>query len=517
MKKGQRKMGPIIGLPLSSLYDPYQVATFNGVYEQAKIMDARLFCFSSSIFSHPDTSGDMLYDLISTANIDALILISGCFGEDLSTKAVRSFIRKYAAIPAVSTGIKVPETTSIIIDNQKGMKSAITHLITGHGCKRIAFIKGPGDNDEANIRFNVYRRCLKEHNIPYDPKLVCFGNYQDSAGYEAVATLLDKRKVSFDALASVNDISVHAAMETLKIRGYAIPDDIKVVGFDDIDKSRSSSPGLTTVRQPLFECGSIAVQKAIELLNGKKVPKTIILPSKLIVRQSCGRPQHEMPELTPPEKQKRVRKPVTADSVFKVIKKNLLKDFTISHSQQKARYILGLVYRLVKWLEQAGRTQPPEHDLRDLITELVMVMARMNFSISPLEHFFTIIFREVSRLAGDHEHHEQLNSIWRRVNLLIYKQESYLQSIKKFNIEKETDMIRIASDQLLSCFNYTEITGILVSFLPVLGIHECYAGMSVKTIDKIFEPFFYHQRGGERYRARSCSQYMESLKIMTVL
>ncbi len=152
-------------------------------------MDVRLLCFGSGIFDLPDTSGDMFYDLIDPLNIDILILISGCFGSDLSTDVVKRFMEKFSNIPAISIGIEIPGIPSIVTDNITGMKNVIDHVITVHNCTRIAFIKGPENNDEANIRFDEYKKCLMNYSIPFDPGLVCEGNFEEEAGYNAVKTL----------------------------------------------------------------------------------------------------------------------------------------------------------------------------------------------------------------------------------------------------------------------------------------------------------------------------------------
>jgi hypothetical protein len=141
---------------------------------------------------------------------------------------------------------------------------------------------------EAEIRYNIYQEVLAKHSISFDPELVCPGNFSLGSGSKAVSLLLDRRKVSFDALVSSSDLMALEAMRELQKRGLDVPYDVIMTGFDDIEESRFARPALTTVRQPLFDLGKKAIELIIDKIAGKKIDNKISLPAQLIVRRSCG-------------------------------------------------------------------------------------------------------------------------------------------------------------------------------------------------------------------------------------
>jgi diguanylate cyclase (GGDEF)-like protein len=175
----------------------------------------------------------------------------------------------------------------VLIDNTVGLRGVLEHLAVDHGYKRIAFIGGPESNVEAQERYGVYRDVLKEHGIPLDPLLVSAGDFTKYSGVRAVGELLDIRGVTFQALAAANDEMALSAMEELQRRGYRIPEDIAVAGFDNVESTHFSSPTLTTVAQPIYEQAYKAVELALGLINGD-APVTVSLPTSMVLRESCG-------------------------------------------------------------------------------------------------------------------------------------------------------------------------------------------------------------------------------------
>ena len=168
------------------------------------------------------------------------------------------------------------------------MRQALEHLIVRHGCRRIAFIRGPSVNAEAEHRYAIYRPVLEERGLAFDPTLVCEGTFEKSAGEAAVELLVDERKVQFDALAAANDYMALGAIPALQERDLQVPSDVAVVGFDDIEDARFSTPPLTTVRQPLYQQGEAALELVLAQLEGAQVAPQTTAATELVVRLSCG-------------------------------------------------------------------------------------------------------------------------------------------------------------------------------------------------------------------------------------
>jgi len=174
---------------------------------------------------------------------------------------------------------------SIGCDNVSGGYQATKHLID-HGRRRIAFFGATGQSPEHLARHDGYVKALREAGIEPDEQLKIDAYSSDGEGYRAVLKLLD-RKQAFDAVFAVTDVIAIDAMRALEDNGYAIPRDIAVVGFDDIQLAAHVTPALTTVRQDIRLAAEGLVEGIVGLIEGRPVESTLMAP-KLVVRASCG-------------------------------------------------------------------------------------------------------------------------------------------------------------------------------------------------------------------------------------
>ncbi len=126
----------------------------------------------------------------------------------------------------------------------------------------------------------------------YDDELVAPGHFYPPSGQEAVKLFLDQRKFcphrDIHAIAAANDCMALDVMKALQDRGYRIPEDVAVVGFDDDEEAVSSNPPLTTAHLPTFEIGERQVDMILAIIQGDKVPEVTKMPAPMVVRQSCG-------------------------------------------------------------------------------------------------------------------------------------------------------------------------------------------------------------------------------------
>jgi len=173
--------------------------------------------------------------------------------------------------------------------NWQGAYTATEYLILlGH--KRIGFISGSMDLGCAQDRLKGYRSALRTYHIPEAPELVYEGTFFQPDGYSGACTLLNLDDPPTAIFAS-NDVMAMGAMDAVRNQGLRIPDDISVVGFDNIPQSAMVHPPLTTVQQPLEQMGRVAVQMLINILkNMEKDTSRIELPTELIFRGSTSYP-----------------------------------------------------------------------------------------------------------------------------------------------------------------------------------------------------------------------------------
>ncbi len=179
---------------------------------------------------------------------------------------------------------KIP-VDSIISDGFNGAKTAVGHLIE-RGHRRIAMLAADPEDASTLRRFKGYQAALKEHKIPFREELVARGENMASGGIRAAKTLLE-RKVDFTAIFSVNDEMGLSAMQTFQGAGYRFPNDISIIGFDDIEKASHSDPPLTTLRVDRIEMGNLGAKTILaRVRNPEDPPRQIELPVRLIERAS---------------------------------------------------------------------------------------------------------------------------------------------------------------------------------------------------------------------------------------
>jgi DNA-binding LacI/PurR family transcriptional regulator len=209
--------------------------------------------------------------------------------------ALDTACRKGVPIPvvAVSGHREVEGVTNIVLDHALAAKLAIEHLVQlGH--RKIAFIKGQEFSTDTEIRWEAEREAAKELGVEINERLV--GQLEGESpspevGYNATRKLLATGE-AFTALFAFNDISAIGAIRALREAGRRVPEDVSVVGFDDIQSAAYQNPGLTTVRQPLREMGVIAAEILLRRINAPAktpYPKAIMVEPELIVRESTAK------------------------------------------------------------------------------------------------------------------------------------------------------------------------------------------------------------------------------------
>jgi len=198
---------------------------------------------------------------------------------------------KSAKLPFVITWQKVKdkEVNFVAFDNFRSAYRSVEYLI-GLGHRRIGMIAGKFSvSERALVRWQAYRKCLGDHDLAYDPKLVLEKGYSFSDGKEAMAHLLCLPSPP-TAVFCGNDVLAIGAMVEAKESGMKIPEDLSVAGFDDMEISAFYDPPLTTVAVPAYEMGRMAAKILIENIRGQsQAPQQYVLEANLIVRGSTGK------------------------------------------------------------------------------------------------------------------------------------------------------------------------------------------------------------------------------------
>jgi DNA-binding LacI/PurR family transcriptional regulator/serine phosphatase RsbU (regulator of sigma subunit) len=283
----QRK---VVGLFTDWLKDPYQNYIMSAVAQACAEHDANMLCFAGGHLDPLDSvwaRRNILYEFAGPHNLDALVVMGANVGTLVGPLRLKQYLDRFPLPNVISLAYELPNTPSILVDNRVGLRYAIEHLVSVHGRRRIAFIRGPVENTEAEERFSVYRQVLAEHNIPFEDRRVFVGDFLRPSGMRAMQAILDSN-VELDAVVAANDLMALGALEVLKSRGRKVPEDVALVGFDDVDEARLAMPQLTTVRQPFRTLGRVAVEAALKLAAGLPVANVLTVPTQVVIRRSCG-------------------------------------------------------------------------------------------------------------------------------------------------------------------------------------------------------------------------------------
>ncbi|MEO1035919.1 MAG: LacI family DNA-binding transcriptional regulator [Pseudomonadota bacterium] len=231
---------------------------------------------SKVMFSSPES----MRDAFETRSEEGIIVIGQRrFHDELNEIAEQGK-------PLVVWGAQFPDQQYVSVggDNVGGARAAVRHLIR-LGRKRIAFL-GDTAMAEPNLRHEGYRIELERAGLPYDPELVIATPYDRLSAYAEMNRQIDAG-VSFDAVFGTSDVVAMSTIAALHDHGISVPNDISVVGYDDITLASYFSPALTTVRQDIMGSGSVLVEKVLRLAAGEDV-QSRVMATELVVRKSCG-------------------------------------------------------------------------------------------------------------------------------------------------------------------------------------------------------------------------------------
>ncbi|WP_341678363.1 substrate-binding domain-containing protein [Niveibacterium sp. SC-1] len=220
--------------------------------------------------------------LLMARRVDGIIILTGHMTDE-------DIILFSHHVPIVATGhvFEAAERASAIrLNNEMGGYMATHHLLElGH--RTIAHIAGIADHPDAVERLAGYRRALDEAGIPFDPDLVVQGDFRESGGVVGIAQLLERSRL-FTAIFAANDQTAYGARLALYRKGIRVPEDVSLIGFDDLPASVYTTPPLTTVRQPVYEIGRMAARVLLDLIAGR--PGSLQLPQlELVIRETTMR------------------------------------------------------------------------------------------------------------------------------------------------------------------------------------------------------------------------------------
>lgn len=281
-------------LLLDSIEHEYEQSVLLGALSAARALDARLVVVPGGAVDAPDPrhrADNFAFDLVQPNNVLGVLALSSVLANAIGPARLETWLARYADTPVCCIGVPIPGHVSVSVDNASGIREAVCHLIEVHGKRNIGFVRGPAQSEEAELRFAAYRETLEQHGITPDPRWLAEGDYNRSSGALAVRAILDHNRVNvrtLDALVCANDYMALGALDELSRRGISVPEQLALIGFDDVASAAAARPPLSSVRQPGGDLGREGLKQLLMLSAGTAPAQNRVLPVELKLRRSCG-------------------------------------------------------------------------------------------------------------------------------------------------------------------------------------------------------------------------------------
>jgi DNA-binding LacI/PurR family transcriptional regulator len=271
-----------IGVVVTTIADPFVSEVVSGIEHAAN--DHGYSVFLADSYADPDREVRVVH-LFAERRVEGIVVTSSRVG----TRYLRILSEMKVPIVLINNQRRGEFVHSVMIENVEASRLATQHLI-GLGHERIAYLGDRYGYQSDTERLGGYRQALKQARLPFLPELVVHGDGKPEGGRQAMETLRSLPQPP-TAVFCYNDMSALGALGAIHQSGLRVPEDISLVGFDDLFFASYTQPPLTTVRQPRQRMGLLAMEILLKLMSGQDSADTIKVPAELIVRESSASPR----------------------------------------------------------------------------------------------------------------------------------------------------------------------------------------------------------------------------------
>ena len=459
-----------LGFLFASLHTGASLVIWPSMLKAAELHDVNLICFPGGRLQAADSfeiQRNAIFSLASDQCLDGLITWSSSLGGVLGPAEIKAFHQRYQTLPMVSLAQFMEGMPTVSVDSYLGMRALLAHLIDAHGFKRLAFIRGPEEHYYAQERYRAYLDSLQACNLALEPRLVT-RPLPWEAGVEAIEILLDERGLQpgrdFDAVVAVSDMMAIWAMKTLQARGFDIPKDIAVTGFNNSMQERLATPPLTTVDLPFNEQGAKAMDVLLQQLAGEPVPALITLPSTLVVRQSCGCPSRALA----------LASAMPADRLEKNNRSKRFEEVRAGCVSEMEAALALHSEAAGEWLESIFDAFIQIASKEDFLQVLNNVLEQAMYLDQDRVHWQNAI-SILRRWALEHlEDSEAVEILISQARVAVEESMQRAQSYAQWRLDRQAEHLRETNRALLTTFDVKQLTNVLSERLPVLGIPSAY-------------------------------------------
>jgi len=270
-----------IGLVVTDITNPFFSGIARGIEDIAYSHSYNIFlCNTGEDVAREETALDSLLE----KEVDGLILCSSRLEQANLEKRIKEF--RYVVLINRNLDQPINGVATITIDDALGAEMAVSHFVS-RGHKKIALLAGPQKSWSGKNRLQGYQASLKKHGLEYDPEIILYCDPDTQCGYQTTSQLLIKRS-DVTAIIAYNDLVAVGALQACHELMRTVPDEIAIIGFDDIPLASYVTPPLSTIRIPKQEIGSAAMRTLIDAMETEEITSSkIIYKPELVLRSSA--------------------------------------------------------------------------------------------------------------------------------------------------------------------------------------------------------------------------------------
>lgn len=462
---------PTIGVILDNLAGESRSSLWPGIADTIQAQGGNLLCFTGGYLQDRNDftqRGNIVYEMIDKRALDGLIIWTSSLSSYVGQATIQKFCERYRPLPIVSIGIVLEGIPSIVLDSYQGMREALIHLIAVHKRRRIVFIRGPEGHRDAEERYRAYCDVLNEFDLPYAPELVSpLNKWYDPGGTIMLNALLDQSYRDFDAVAAVNDNFAVEAMEVLQARGIRVPEDVAIVGFNNTPLSRVVTPPLTTVPWRMYERGRQAANLMLAMLAGESVPAQVLLPTYLIVRQSCG---CQDPAVVQAQVESPFNMPLASLNRAQCL---AVLEQAIEEKERAPELLAEFLDAFLNELyESTGGVFLPtvEKILRQVVVMGGDVLAWQQVISALRRQLLPFLLNDQAQLI-------RAEDLWHQARVMIGERSCRTRAYKEWQARQQTLHLRRINHGLATMTSVPALMNVLAEELPLLGISGCWLAL----------------------------------------
>ncbi|MBN2002911.1 MAG: SpoIIE family protein phosphatase [Anaerolineae bacterium] len=475
------KKRPTIGVLARRITHYWALAQLQGMIDACRELDANLIYFPGGVFASTEGQNEsqhnIVYDLASTADLDGLIISTSTVTGYLSDDDTKDFLKRFYPRPIVGLERPLAGVPTVLKSEYEAMAEIMAHLIEVHGYRRILYVNRVGPLLH-HYRYRAYVDTLARYDIPYNPDFV-FSAHLPQDWFGSLRPGID-----YDAVVTADDNCAGYARQALQAQGVHVPDQVALTGFDDIARSAAMTPPLTTIGAPFHELGHKAVEMLLALLNGESVPDQVVLPCKLMIRQSCGcmstevinaKIRTQLESSTADVAQASQSAPPMFDRVLSTQREAIVAEIKQIVDPSAIDPDPGSVEGLLDALLDEVKGQLPGLFLRKLSN----ILNRNEITVREVQLWQTGISalrRRLSPYLTD-EKFALADDLWHQGRVMIGQAVERAQTYQALQDQERAQVLRETGQELITTFSIEGLMDILAADLPRLGFPSGYLAL----------------------------------------